>query len=195
MHDWSRARQGTLQNEFWSSRAMRAFTGAAGGRTGIEFNDEVAARVSQLGLKASPSAKPAWALNTRATPEVEKLGDVDVLAVSADGTRVWVIEVKDLKLCRTLGEVARRLAEYRGVTDAKGRPDKMLRHLRRVTYVREHAAALVGRLKLPAAPQISGLVVVRAPQPMAHSQVGTVDSRVVMFDDLETVPWGAGWSS
>lgn len=193
-HNLGGAMQGTLQNEFWKSRAMRAFTGAAGARTGIEFNDEVAARVSQLGLTAWPSAKPAWALNTKATPEVEELGDVDVLAVSADGTRVWVIEVKDLKLCRTLGEVARRLAEYRGVTGAKGRPDKMLRHLRRVTYVREHAAALVGRLKLSAPPKVSGLVVVRAPQPMAHSQIGTVDGRVVMFEDLETVPWGAGWT-
>jgi hypothetical protein len=192
-HNLGGAMSGTLQNDFWQSREMQIFSSASGTRTGLEFNDAIATRIEELGLRAWSSAKPAWALNCKATPEIEKLGDVDVLAVSPDGSRVWVIEAKDLKLCRTMGEIARRLSEYRGREDAKGRPDKMLRHLRRVAYLQEHAGELVGRLKLPRTPKISGALVVRAPQPMEHIQVSSPNARVVMYDDVGTVPWQDGW--
>ena len=194
-HNLGGALTGALQNAFWSTEQMRFFSSVSGTKIGLEFNETVAEQIRALGLRAWPSAKPAWALNCKATPEIEKLGDIDVLAVTEDGTRVWVIEAKDLKLCRTMGEIARRLSDYRGRLDEKGRPDKMLRHLLRVTYLREHAAELVGRLGLPGTPEISGALIVRSPQPMEHVQVVTSpDARVVMSDDLDTIPWRRGWS-
>jgi hypothetical protein len=194
-HNLGGAMTGALQNEFWTTREMRAFSSASGMRTGLEFNETVAKHIEKFGLRTWPSAKPAWALNCKATPEVEQLGDIDVLAVSGDGSRVWVIEVKDLKLCRTMGEIARRLSEFRGRRNEKGQPDKMLRHLRRVAYLREHSARLAGRLGLRGEPQISGALIVRSPQPMEHVQVGSSDAQVVMFDDIETMPWREGWTA
>ncbi|MGH6993411.1 MAG: hypothetical protein ACRED8_05055, partial [Caulobacteraceae bacterium] len=192
-HNLSGALSGTLQNEFWLSKEMRAYSSASGMKAGLEFNETVARRLKDARLRTWPSAKPAWALNCKATPEIEQLGDIDVLAVSTDGGRVWVIEVKDLKLCRTMGEIARRLSDYRGRRNGMGQPDKMLRHLRRVAYLRSHAAELVGRLGLTEAPQVSGAMVVRSPQPMEQVQVDSPDARVVMFDDIDIIPWRAGW--
>lgn len=191
-HNLTGAMKGSLQNDFWTSAVMRKFASEAGKRSGLDFNDRLAQLIGALGLRAWPSAKPAWCLNCKATPQVEQLGDIDVLAVSPDGARVWVIEAKDLKLCRTLGETTRRLSEYRGVETGKGKPDKMLKHLRRVTYIRDHASQLTQRLGLTETPKVSGLVVVRAPQPMEHFDPDTPDGRVVMVDDLNAVPWAEG---
>jgi len=71
-----------------------------------------------------------------------------------------------------------------------GKPDKMLRHLRRVAYARTHAADLARRLKLPQTPNVAGLLVVNAPQPMeAMLADDNEDARVVMLSDLDQVAW------
>jgi hypothetical protein len=195
MHNIAGAAAGALQNEFWQSQEMRVFASSAGAKAGQEFNREVAGRLSVLKVRAWPSVKPSWCLNEKNTPALKELGDVDVLAVSPDLRAVWVIEAKDLKLCRTLGESARRLSSYRGQRDEKGRPDALLRHLRRVEYLRTNAARLLHRLKLPTTPRVHGVLVVNAPQPMQqlHPEY-SADSTVVMLDELEKVPWSAGWA-
>lgn len=196
-HNITGAHGGSLQNDFWVSNEMRRYSSDRGRIEGLEFNDLVAEKVRAIGLKAWPSAKPSWCLNMKATPELKKLGDIDVLAVSPDGRIVWVIEAKDLKLCRTLGEAASRLSDYRGKLTAKGEPDKLLRHLTRVAYIRENKTLLVERLGLLAIPEtVCGLVVVHAPQPMEEfpGEVPT-DGRITMLAEIESVPWGAGWSA
>jgi hypothetical protein len=83
---------------------------------------------------------------------------------------VWVIEAKNLRLCRSEIEVASRLYEYRGRTtmDRKGKevPDVLLRHIRRIRYLRERNEALCHRLGLEMPPEVCGLLVVDSPQPM-----------------------------
>jgi hypothetical protein len=113
---------------------MQKYASRRGAQAGLEFNDEVAKNVEALGLKAWSSRPLSWCLNRKATDELKAFGDVDVLAVSPDGKIVWVTEVKDLKLCRTRGEAARRLSGYRGKLTSKGKPDDLLKHLRRVEY-------------------------------------------------------------
>ena len=158
---------GSLQNQFWTSKEAKSHVGKRAGAAGLAFEDRVAETLRSLGLRAWTRRPLSWALNQKVDDE---LGDIDVLAVSADRRRVWVIEAKDLRLCRTEAEVAARLSEYRGraVPDAKGRekPDKMRRHIRRVTYLRERRSGLCERLELDAAPEVHGLVIVDSPQPM-----------------------------
>lgn len=194
VHNLQGALSGTLQNNFWSSREMRIFASKAATAAGIQFNDEVARALTSYGLEAWPSALPSRWFNTKKTPEVEQLGDMDALALARSGNVVWVIEAKDLKLCRTLGETCRRLNDYRGVVDSRGRPDALLKHLRRVAYARANAAKLVPTLKLPGPPKICGLVVVKAHQPMnqLHGEYRT-DARVVTLDELAAIPWDTGW--
>jgi hypothetical protein len=192
-HNIGGAIHGTLQGQFWHSQEMIAFAGAAGAQVGLEFNELVASRLSALGLKASPSVKPWACLNQKKTDEVERLGDIDVLACSVDGTIVWVCEAKDLKLCRTLGEAALRLSDYRGQIRSN-KPDKLLRHMRRVEYLRAHAALLGKRLRLAGTPAVHGIIIVNAPQPMEQLAYQYVhDSAVVMLDEVENVPWDTGW--
>lgn len=93
-------------------------------------------------------------LNEKVDPEY---GDIDVFAVAKDNRTVWVIEAKNLRFCRTETEVAARLSEYRGrmVKDSKGRekPDKLLRHIRRVQYLRARVSALSKNLKMEGLPE------------------------------------------
>ena len=193
-HNMFGAYAGTLQNEFWTSKAMQTYASRRGAQAGLEFNDKVAKDIEALGLKAWPSRPLSWCLNQKATDALKAFGDVDVLAVSPDGKIVWVTEVKDLKLCRTRGEAARRLSGYRGKLTSKGKPDDLLRHLRRVEYLRKNVEQLRQRLGLAAGPiKVCGLVIARAPQPMEQFQVKGNDGRVVMLADIANVPWSRGW--
>jgi len=196
LHNIMGARGGGLHGEFWTSKEMRRFVGGMADRLGLEFNDQVAAAVAQLGLNARASVKPSDCLNQKATDELKRLGDIDVLAITDNGQHAWVIEAKDIRFCRTLAETASRLSDYRGVHKKDGKPDNLMRHLRRVDYVRSHVADLAKRLKLSTEPKVHGLVIVDSPQPMAflpsHS---SPDARTMMLSDLKNVPWGKGWKA
>ena len=189
-HNVAGASAGGLQGNFWVSKAMRSYVGHAGERSGMEFNERVAAAVQAQGLLAAASVKPSACLNHKATDGLKRLGDIDVLAFSPDGKHAWVIEAKDIKLCRTLSETARRLSEYRGLTLPNGKPDNLLRHLNRVAYVRQHAADLAKRNKLPEVPQVHGLVIVDVPQPMTFVIASeSKDARFVRIDSVKEVDW------
>lgn len=194
MHNLAGALTGGLQNEFWSSKEMRTFASRRGDETGMAFNDDLAAELKSMGLEAFPSAQLTWCLGHQGTDAVKRLGDVDVLVLSPDRTRVWVIEAKDLKMCRTLGETARRLSEYQGIMKANGKQDSLLKHLNRVNYVRAHAADLQRRFKLTHLPQVSGMVVVGSPQPMEMIAIkGGKDAITVRTEALAQVPWNEGY--
>lgn len=194
VHNLGGAIGGNLQNQFWLSRVMQQFASRQGAKAGVEFNDAAAASVAAQGLQTSVGMGMGWCLYRQQTEDLDRLGDVDVLAVSAADNLVWVIEAKDLKLCRTIGEVARRLASYQGKVDSKGRPDALLRHLRRVTFLRDNAHDLGKRFGLRQTPRVCGLVVVRSQQPMTQLS-GTFydDARVALLDRLEEIPWRTGW--
>lgn len=192
-HNVGGASEGGLQGDFWVSKEMQSYVGGAGERAGLEFNEHVAEAVRACGLWANASVKPSACLNHKATDRLKRLGDIDVLAFSSDGRHAWVIEAKDIKLCRTLSETAKRLSEYRGLPLANGKPDNLLRHLNRVEYVRENAADLAKRNKLPAVPVVHGLVVVDVPQPMTFVTASdAIDARFVTIDMLAEVDWSGG---
>lgn len=144
----------------------------------------VAQRLKELGLDATPRSKLSTILNQKVPTE---LGDVDVFAITQARDRVYVIEAKDLRLCRTETEAAARMSEYRGRTirDSKGRekPDKMLRHIRRVQYLRDRADAIAKNLKLPKTPEVKGLLVVDAPQPMNFHMLDELEDGESVFLD------------
>jgi len=190
MHGLGGAMNGSLQGGFWSSKKMRSYVGGAANRAGMAFNDAIAEDLRAQGLEANASVAPWACLNHQATPTVKLLGDVDVLALSPDRRHAWVIEAKDIKLCRTLGETARRLSDYRGQQRHDGKPDNLLRHLDRVAYVRAHVTDLAKRLKLAIVPEVHGLVVVDTPQPMIFVEANlSPDARFVRRRDLASVDW------
>ncbi|MBI4189557.1 MAG: hypothetical protein HY525_03345 [Betaproteobacteria bacterium] len=167
MYSFSGLMDGSLQNQFWTSDVARRYVGEVSAAAGPRFEELIAEKLRGMGLRAWVRRKPSWALNQKVSQE---LGDIDVLAVSPDGRRVWVIEAKNLRLCRSEIEVASRLYDYRGRTmkDRKGKevPDALLRHIRRVRYLRERNDALSHQLELETPPEVRGLLVVDSPQPM-----------------------------
>lgn len=171
---------------FWNSKEARAYAGARAKEIGEAFEDDVARRLNDAGYVTSPRKKITALLGQAVDGD---LGDVDVFAQSRDGRHVVAIEAKSLKLCRTEAEVAARMTDYAGKVqvDDKGRekPDKLLRHLRRVQYLREHKVRLGQRLGLSAAPEVHGLMVVDAPQPMNFYMLeSNTDAASCMADDL-----------
>ncbi|MGY8632128.1 hypothetical protein RAD15_06495 [Bradyrhizobium sp. 14AA] len=187
MYSFAGLREGTLNNTYWTSNAARAYAGSQGHAMGERFEDDVGDRLRKLGLDVWTRRALSWALNMKVDPA---LGNIDVLAVSPDRRRVWVIEAKNLRLCRTETEIASRLSEYRGrmTRGSKGReaPDKMLRHMRRVEFMRSNAKALCSRLKLNSPPEVRGLLVVDAPQPMNFFAAGQLaDGQTVMLDAVD----------
>ena len=190
LHNLSGALTGSLQDRFWSSKEMRSYVGRAANRAGMAFNDAIADDLRLLGLSADASVAPWSCVNQRATNTIKLLGDIDVLAFSSDRRHVWVIECKDIKLCRTLGETARRLSDYRGIKRRDQKPDNLLRHLDRVAYVRLNAEALANRMRLDTIPEVHGLVVVDTPQPMVFVEPHpSADARFVRRRDLAEVDW------
>lgn len=187
MYSFSGIREGTLNNTYWTSNAARAYAGSQGHAMGERFEDDVGERLRKLGLEVWTRRALSWALNMKVPPV---FGNIDVLAVSHDRGRVWVIEAKNLRLCRTEIEIASRLVEYRGRvnrrSDGREIPDKMLRHIRRVEFMRTNAEALCSRLKLDAPPDVHGLLVVDAPQPMSFFAAGQLpDGQTVMLDAVD----------
>lgn len=184
LYSVSGLQRGDLNNSFWESGKARCYAGAMGDRVGHEFEQKVGQRLRELGLKVEVDCKLSKLLNEKVSDE---LGNIDVFALTTDGQRAWVVEAKDLRLCRTETEVAGRLSDFRGRTtkNSKGKdePDKLLRHLRRVQYLRERAAKLAKTLKLSAPPEIKGLLVVDCPQPMNFHMLGDVPDAASVFLD------------
>jgi hypothetical protein len=183
--------EGSLNDRYWVSTEARRFAGAQGKASGDAFEDELVARLRALRLEVIPRCKLSSVLNEKVPDE---LGDIDALAITPDRTRVWVIEAKNLRLCRSETEAASRMSEYRGdlVTDERGRqrPDKMLRHLRRVGYLRQHKDRLVAQLTLPGPPEVLGLLIVESPQPMNfHAMKSDPDARNVFLDAIDEFPF------
>jgi hypothetical protein len=179
-------REGTLNNAYWVSEAAVSYAGAQGHAMGEKFEDDVGERLQNLGLQAWTRRTLSWALNMKVDAS---FGNIDVLAVSRDKRRVWVIEAKNLRLCRTETEIASRMSEYRGriQRDKKGREvrDKMLKHIRRVEFMRTHANRLCSRLELDEPAEVKGLLVVDAPQPMSFVAAEQLpDGHTEMLDTI-----------
>lgn len=179
---------GALNNDFWVSAEARSYAGAKGKESGDKFETLIAERVQRRGLRAIPRCQLSNVLNQKVPPE---LGDIDVLVISADNKRVWALEAKHLRICRTEAEAAARMSDYLGrtKTNRKGKeePDKMLRHTRRVEYLRAHRQRLSSRLPGVDNPEVHGLLVVNSPQPMNFRTIDDLpDGRAIFLDELDT---------
>ncbi len=188
MYAISGLHEGELQGTYWDSAIARSHAGAMAKANGEAFEKSVQERLTALGLNARMRCSLSLLLNEKVDPQY---GDIDVFAIAKDKRTVWVIESKNLRLCRTESEVAARLSEYRGqmVADSKGKekPDKLLRHIRRVEYLRARIPALAKTLKLDRLQAVNGLVIVDVPQPMNfHMLDQLADAESVFLDAVES---------
>lgn len=118
---------------------LSGWIGATNKKQGEDFNERVAERFRKFGWNAKANLSDGEILNRAKDPS---FGDVDVLAWSSQTGEVLVIECKDLSLDKTFGEIARRLAKYRGATTLEGRRDELRRHLDRYEALERDQTAL-----------------------------------------------------
>jgi hypothetical protein len=141
---------------------MKSWRGKATDKRGTDFNTEVAERMRALGWQAAPDVKMSTILGAA----FKSYGDIDVLAWKPDGGRVLLIECKNLKFSKTVGEIAEQLADFRGEKRANGKPDDLLKHLNRISAIVTHPTELTRFLAISSPPIPEGHIVFRNPVPM-----------------------------
>lgn len=177
-------RDGAFDKAFAGSAAMRSWIGEANNRRGHAFNAEVAGALGMLGWRTERDLK-VTALLRKGFPR--DYGDIDVLAWHPAEGRVLLVECKDLHFRKTMGEIAEHLADFRGGTDEKGRPDRLRRHLDRHAVVTQHREAVRQFTGLPGPVRIECHVVFRDPVPVAVRKGLVPNVRMTLFADLPTI--------
>ena len=133
------------------------------GKVGEKFEKEVLSKVKELRWEAKHSVNITEIFGKK----LEKnYGEIDILAWKPEANEVTIIECKDVQHRKTSGEIAEQLSDFRGKVRANGRPDLLLKHLRRVELLTSHADVLKSYLKLDKAPSIDSIMVFRNPVPM-----------------------------
>jgi len=171
-----------LPDSYFRSHEMRAWVGGEINRIGHAFNKSVAARLTELGLRAEPDY-----LMTR-LGGIAKDGDVDTLAWNLETGDVFVIECKRLLADKTVGEIAERLVEFGpDHRERNGRRGPTRRHLDRVEILRTRlpqlaAATGVAKDKI----RIRSCLVTSALVPMQFQKEAAGHFDVVVdYDGLE----------
>jgi len=150
------------KEQFRQGGKMYRYVGTRNGSDGEAFNDYVAERVRELGWQAESNCSDGKILGTAKRPQ---FGDVDVFAWSVAQQRVIAVECKDLSFDKTMGEIARRLAKFRGETKPDGRRDDLKKHLDRVDILNAHLAE-VGTFVGFQPKEIESVVLTRQPGPL-----------------------------
>jgi len=146
---------------------------------------EVAARMRELGWNVETEV-PVTKLLRKGFDQ--NYGDVDVLAWNKDLGRVLLMECKDVQHRKIEGEIAEQLADFRGELKSGGKPDHLLRHLRRIQIISAHAKEVGIHAGFDGLPKIEGHLVFRHPVPMKFAWQ-RMESRIALklFDELEGV--------
>lgn len=129
----SDAGQGALDSKiFRENGSMSRWIGTANAAQGEKFNKEVADKFQSIGWSTQENLSDGKILNKKKDP---RFGDVDVLAWNEVQKRVLIIECKNLLFDKTIGEIANRLAKFRGKTKDSSRIDYLKKHLNRCQII------------------------------------------------------------
>jgi hypothetical protein len=129
---------GLFDTTVFASPAMRSYVGNRVEALGDSFTRAIAADLASLGWQTRTHITMAQ-LGASKQPN---LGDIDVLAWKTSGLAL-AIECKRLKGARSISELARNCARFRG-----NEGDRLHKHLRRVAWLGAHPDALARFTKL-----------------------------------------------
>lgn len=148
------------------SPLMRKWAGHVARERGDKFSEKVAARLRELGWEAQSQVRVTKILKMGFD---EDFGDVDVLAWNRVTRRVLVIECKDVQYRKTYGEIAEQLADFRGEMKGDGKPDDLLRHLKRVLLLSHHLKIVAAYLGIESISALESHLVFKNPVPVTYA--------------------------
>lgn len=167
------------------TQKMNAWAGKARDKMGKKFGAEVGTRLTELGWKVETEVRITKLLGKSFDVNY---GDVDVLAWNSESGRVLLIECKDVQHRKTDGEIAEQLLDFRGELYEKGKPDLLLKHLRRIEVVKEHVLEVTKYLKLAKPAALEGHLVFKNPVPMKFAWERMKERvRLSLFAELHKV--------
>lgn len=146
------------------SKAMQKWVNRVGDKKGRAFETKVGTAMEALGWTVLVSATFGEVLGK--APD-EDPGDIDVLAWNSEG-RIVLLECKRLKFAKTPSEVAKQLADFRGTIDSRGKPDLLLKHLRRWDLAKARIGQFASFVGIDQ-PTIEAALVFSNPVPMKYA--------------------------
>ncbi|WP_192439403.1 hypothetical protein [Ensifer sp. ENS03] len=147
--------------------AAKAYIDAEVARRGRAFESKVAAIFAEGGWT------PHTSIPMTRFGASKKLGEIDVLAVSADGT-VWVVvECKWFGAARTPREVAAWMQDFHGRDG-----DKLHKHLQRCEWIEANSDTVAQRLRLAPPQSVLKRLVTTRPVPLAYANEVPVQTNV-----------------
>ena len=153
-----------LRNKWWGK--------ASEGHTHAK---EVADQLNGAGWEVRFEINVPHVLNKKLPSDV---GDIDVLAWKNDSHDVWVIEAKDLSRARNHSEMAHMLSDYQGKPKTNGEPDKLLKHLQRLKYLKDDPSALSRFCKIDQ-PTIRSALIFSGVVPMQYAKIDALENTFV----------------
>lgn len=161
MHD------GAARPDDMDSKAMRDWINVEiGDREAKRFEVRMAKRLQDLGLEIHAGLEmSALGIDTNK----RDFGDIDVLAFDAKSRLSYVIECKNFQMRKTPGELGERLSNFRGLTNKKGKPDLLRKHLNRVDLIRENQSKLAKFLGVDKINEVRSVILFPTPSPLLYS--------------------------
>ncbi len=167
---------------FQKNGLMYKLIGRINKEQGEAFNEKVATKFRNIGWAAQANLLDDQILKRC---QNDKFGDVDVLAWNDAQKRVLVIECKDLLFDKTTGEIANRLANFRGLTKANGKRDDLKKHLDRCEDIEANIIQLSEFVKFRVK-RIDKVLIFSQITPVQFSKIDEEFSiTICTFDEIE----------
>lgn len=165
---------------------MQAWRARTVGNRGTLLACEVEGKLNALGWSTRVEIKVTELLGRSFERDY---GDVDVLAWRQDkGSRVLVIECKDVQYRKTEGEIAEQLADFRGEVRADGRRDDLRKHLDRMDILHAHLPAIARFTGISDLQDLESHLLFRHPVPMKYALARMSEKvQVCHLDEIEIV--------
>ncbi|MBT8234302.1 MAG: hypothetical protein KJN84_16845 [Bacteroidia bacterium] len=136
---------GIFEDRQFASHSMKKWIGQIRNKSGHAFNKQVAEEFIVNGWKAKSDIKLTELLGVSLDKDY---GDIDVVAWNEGTGEVLLIECKDLFFAKIPGEIAKQIYDFRGVNRTDGKPDRLKKHLNRISKLVENTALLNKKLGL-----------------------------------------------
>ncbi len=189
-HFLSSCYDGTIPAERFSTPAMRSWVGTKRKEKGLKFNLIVEQKFKDLGWQAKSEKKLDDLLNRKLDQDY---GDVDVVAWNASKNILLIIECKSLEFAKTEGDVARQISEFRGQAGTDGKPDRLLKHVKRIEVLMKYSEDLLKKLELSKGrTEIIPCIMFSEIVPISHTVnenrvLADTGIKVYEFDEIETL--------